>query len=78
MLDSFSSPLQIVDHMIRGKVQMGTPYQAHHQWNQDCLTDCLVEDQVWGWSVCSSEVVHYEQANLDNEVLHTMIMTGLC
>ena len=63
--------------MLRGKIQMGTPQQTHLCWDQDCLLDCLVEDQVWGWSICSSEVVHYECAKLADDALHYLIMTGL-
>ena len=57
---------------------MDTPQQTHLCWDQDHLLDCLVEDQVWGWSICSSEVVHYEHTKLADDALHHMIMTGLC
>ena len=57
---------------------MGTPQQTHLRWDQDRLLDCSVEDQVWGWSIRSSEVVHHERAKLADDALHHMIMTSLC
>ena len=57
---------------------MGNAHQTHLRWDQDRLLDCLVEDQVWGWSICSSEVVHFERAKIADDALHHMIMTGLC
>ena len=56
---------------------MGTPQQMHLRWDQDHLLDCSVEDQVWGWSIRLSEVVHYECAKLADDALHHMIMTVL-
>ena len=57
---------------------MGTPQQTHLRWDQDRLLDCSVEDQVWGWSIRLSEVVHHKHAKLADDTLHHMIMTGLC
>ena len=57
---------------------MGTPQQTHLHWDQDRLLDCSVEDQVWGWSIRSSKVIHYERAKLADNTLHHIIMTGLC
>jgi len=35
------------------------------------------EDRVWGYSIRSSEVLHYERAKIDDEVLVKMIYEGI-
>ena len=62
--------------MIKGRIQMGTPQQTHLRWDQDCLLDCSVKDQVWGWSIRLSEVVHHERAKLADDAV-TVVRRGL-
>ena len=63
--------------MLKGKVQMGNAHQTQLRWDQDTLDDCSPEDQVWGWSIRSSEVLHQDCTKFDDEVLHKMLYQGL-
>ena len=68
---------QIVNRMVKGKVQMGTGPDTLRRWDQDVLADCSPEDQVWGWSIRSSEVLHYDRTKIDDRVLHQMLSQSL-
>jgi len=57
--------------MLKGKIQMGMSVQDLRRWNQDALRKCSHNDQIWGWSIHSSKVLHQDQSNIDDEVLHT-------
>jgi len=65
--------LQIVNCMLKGKIQMGTPSQDLRRWDQDLLCECSRDDQIRGWSIQSSDVLHIDHAKIDDEVLHEMI-----
>ena len=56
---------------------MGTPALTLQRWDQDGLKDCSPEDQIWGWSIRSSEVLHYDRAKIDDEVFVDMCYIGL-
>ena len=64
--------------MLKGKVQMGTDAATFARWHQDSLDDCSPEDHIWGWSIRSSKVVHYDHAKFNDECLHKMLLLGLC
>jgi len=57
---------------------MGTVVATHARWYQDALDDCSPEDCIWGWSICSTEVLHHECTKLDDECLCKMLLQGLC
>jgi len=63
--------------MLKGKIQMGNAHQTQLCWDQDTLDNCSPEDQVWGWSIRSSEVLHQDCTKFDNEVLRKMLYQGL-
>ena len=63
--------------MVKGKVQMGTSPDTLLRWDQDVLADCSPEDQIWGWSIRSSEVLHYDWTKIDDRILHQMLSQGL-
>jgi len=63
--------------MLKGKVQMGNARQMQLRWDQGTLDDCSPEDQVWGWSIQSSEVLHQDCAKFNDEVLCKMLYQGL-
>jgi hypothetical protein len=56
---------------------MGTDAQTRIRWDQDALEDCSPEDQVWGWSIRSSEVLHYDKDKFQDDVLRKMVSQGL-
>ena len=56
---------------------MGNAAQTQLCWDQDALDDCSPEDQVWGWSIQSSEVLHHDRTKLDDEVSRKMLHQGL-
>jgi len=64
--------------MLKGKVQMGTDAATFARWHQDSLDDCSPEDHIWGWSIRSSEVIHYDHVKFDDECLRKMLLQGLC
>ena len=66
-----------MNRMIKGKIQFGTPAQTLYRWEQEGLKDCSPEDQIWGWSIRSSEMLHYDRAKIDDEVLVDMCYIGL-
>jgi len=57
---------------------MGTVVATHARWNQDALDDCSPEDRIWGWSICSTEVLHHERTKLDDKCLRKILLQGLC
>ena len=63
--------------MQKGKVQMGTNAQTLHRWDQDSLSDCSPEDQLWGWSIRSTDVLHCDKDKVQDDVLKTMLYQGL-
>ena len=63
--------------MIKGRVRMGSDAQTQVRWDQDALEDCSPEDQVWGWSICSSEVLHHDRNKINDEVLVKMLYQGI-
>jgi hypothetical protein len=56
---------------------MGTAAQTLLHWDQDALEDCSPEDQVWGWSIRSTEVLHCDKDRIDDECLKKMLYVGL-
>jgi len=56
---------------------MGTPIQDLHCWDQDTLHECSRNDQIWEWSIRSSEVLHLDWSKINDEVLHKMILKNL-
>ena len=56
---------------------MGTNLQSQTRWDQDALSDCSPEDQVFGWAVRSSEVLHCDRTKINDEVLRKMLYQGL-
>ena len=56
---------------------MGSDAQTQVRWDQDALEDCSPEDQVWGWSIRSSEVLHHDRNKIDDEVLVKMLYQGI-
>jgi len=71
------SCFKIIDWMLKGKVQMGNDHQIKLRCDQDAWEDCSPEDQVWGWSVSSLEVLHHDCAKFDNKVLCKTLYQGL-
>ena len=63
--------------MLKGKIQFGTNAQTQLRWDQDALDDCSPEDQVWGWSIRSTEVLHHDKDKLKDDFLHKMLHQGL-
>jgi hypothetical protein len=63
--------------MLKGKIQMGTNAQSQCRWDQDALDDCSPEDQVWGWSIRSTDVLHCDRDKLKDDVLRKMLYQGL-
>jgi len=63
--------------MLKGKIQMGTNAQTQHCWDQDALDDCSPEDQVWGWSIWATEVLHNECSKVQDDVLRKMLYQDL-
>jgi len=66
----------ILDHMLKGKIQMGNAHQTQLRWDQDTLDNCSPEDQVWGWSIRSLEVLHQDHTKFDSEVLCKMLYSS--
>ena len=66
-----------MDQMLKGKIQFGTNAQTHTRWDQDTLDDCSPDDQIWGWSIRSSEILHHDWTKIDDDVLRTMLYMGL-
>jgi len=56
---------------------MGSDLQTRVCWDQDTLADCSPEDQVWGWSIRSSEILRYDRTRIDDEVLVNMLYQGI-
>ena len=63
--------------MLKGKIQFGTNAQTHTHWDQDALDDCSPDNQIWGWSIRSSEILHHDRAKINDDVLRTMLYMGL-
>jgi len=57
---------------------MGNDVQTRLRWDQDALTDCSLEDRVWGWSIRASEVLHHDRTQIADECLIKMLRQGLC
>ena len=57
---------------------MGTDAATFARWHQDSLDDCSPEDCIWGWSIRSTEVIHYDCIKFDDECLRKMLLQGLC
>jgi len=57
---------------------MGTDVATFTRWHQDSLDNCSPEDCIWGWSIHSSEVIHYDRAKFDDKCLRKMLLLGLC
>ena len=66
-----------MDRMLKGKIQFGTNAQTHTRWDQDALDDCSPDDQIWGWSIRSSEILHHDRTKINDDVLHTTLYMGL-
>jgi len=66
-----------MDRMLKGKIQMGNNAQSQTRWDQDALSDCSPEDQVFGWAIRSSEVLHCDRSKINDEVLCKMLYQGL-
>src|SRR6267378_2567071 len=66
-----------MNQMLKGKISMGTGPDTLLRWDQDVLSDCSPEDQVWGWSIRSSEILHLDQEKINDRVLHAMLSQGL-
>ena len=67
---------QIAHRMLRGKVQMGTFEQTHTCWVNDGLSDCSPDDQIWGWSIRSTEILDQDKIRIDDDVLRDMLSLG--
>ena len=63
--------------MLRGKVQMGTFKQTHARWINDKLLECSPDDQVWGWSIQSTEILNQDQGCINDNVLREMLYMAL-
>src|SRR5258707_645276 len=63
--------------MLRGRVQMGTHQQTRDRWINDKLDDCSQDDQIWGWSIRSSEILDQDKTLIDDDVLRVMLYQGL-
>ena len=63
--------------MLHGKVLMGTFEQTHTCWINDKLSDCLPDDQVWGWSIRSTEILDQDQACIDDDVFCDMLYMAI-
>ena len=63
--------------MLKGKISMGTGPDTLLRWDQDVLSDCSPEDQVWGWSICSSKILHLDREKIGDRVLYQMLSQGL-
>ena len=68
---------QIAHRMLRGKVQMGTFEQTHTRWVNDGLTDCSPDDQIWGWSIRSTEILDQDKIRIDDNVLRDMLYLAI-
>ena len=68
---------QIAHRMLRGKVQMGTFEQTHTRWINDRLTDCSPDDQIWGWSIRSTEILDQDKIRIDDDVLRDMLYLAI-
>jgi len=66
-----------MDRMLKGKIRMGTDMECLHRWENDNLNECSPEDWVWGFSICSSEVLHGDRAKIEDEVLVNMLYEGI-
>ena len=63
--------------MLRGKVQMGTSEETHTCWINVKLSECSPDNQVWGWSIQSTEILDQDQACIGNDVLQEMLYMGI-
>ena len=68
---------QIAHRMLRGKVQMGTFEQIYTRWINDGLLDCSPDDQVWGWSIRSTEILDQDRGRINDDVLRDMLYMAL-
>ena len=55
--------------MLKGKIQFSTNAQTHVRWDQDALDNCSPGGQIWGWSICSLEILHHDWNKINDEVL---------
>lgn len=56
---------------------MGTSTQTLLHWDQDAPDDCSPNDQVWGWGILLTEILHHDKDMIGDDVLHKMLHTGL-
>ena len=63
--------------MLKGRVQMGTNAETQARWHYDSLADCSQDDQIFGWSVRSSEVLHHDKEKINDKVLREMLYQGI-
>ena len=63
--------------MLKGRVQMGTDAETQARWHYNSLADCSQDNQIFGWSVRSSEVLHHDKEKINDEVLREMLYQGI-
>jgi len=63
--------------MVKGKVRAGSDADSLLRWDQDALKDCSAEDQIWGWSIRSTEVLHHDRIKINDSCLIEMLYAGL-
>ena len=68
---------QIAHRMLCGKVQMGTFEQTHTRWVNDGLSDCSPDDQIWGWSIRSTEILDQDKIRIADDVLRDMLYLAI-
>ena len=68
---------QIAHRMLWGKVQMGTFEQTHTCWINNGLSDCSPDDQVWGWSIRSTEILDQDWGCINDNILQDMLYMAL-
>ena len=73
----FDQTWQIAHRMLRGKVQMGTFEQTHTRWINDGLSDCSPDDQIWGWSIWSTEILDQDKDRIADNVLQDMLYMAI-
>ena len=56
---------------------MGTFEQTHTHWINDGLTDCSPDDQIWGWSIRSTEILDQDKIRIDDDVLRDMLYLAI-
>ena len=56
---------------------MGTFEQTHTRWINDGLTNCSPDDQIWGWSIRSTEILDQDKIRIDDDVLRNMLYLAI-